>query len=156
MSGVFDPSELGTGARQGRRAEIGEIARDINGPDAGRGARGFDILDAEFRMALGTAQKDRPELGAFDRVGGIIAAAADQADVLDALDGLTHSEFRRLHLASIPRKRPVSFVTPHGELTTLLIEFPVATKPPAIRAGPATPEPASSEKGPALLIGAAV
>jgi hypothetical protein len=107
-------------------------------------------------MALGTAQKDRPELGAFDRVGGIIAAAADQADVLNALDALTHSEFRRLHFASIPRKRPVSFVTPRGELTTLLIEFLVTTKPPAIRARSAAPEPATMEKGPALLIGAAV
>ena len=47
------PVGVGDGRETGEGAEIGEIARDIHGADAGRGARGFDILDAEFRMPWG-------------------------------------------------------------------------------------------------------
>ena len=47
---------------------MSEIARNIDRPDARRSARGFDILDLEFRVPVGTAQEDRPELGALDCV----------------------------------------------------------------------------------------
>ena len=47
---------------------MSEIARDKDCPDARRGARGFDILDLEFRVPVGTAQENRLELGALDCV----------------------------------------------------------------------------------------
>ena len=96
------PVGVGDRSDAGESAEIGEIARDIDGADARRGARGLDVVDAEFRMPMGTAQKDRPEFGSLDRVGGVIAAAADQANVLNPLDALPYPEFRRFHVVSIP------------------------------------------------------
>ena len=125
------PVGVGDRSDTGESAEIGEIARDIDGADARRGARGLDIVDAEFRMPMGTAQKHRPELGALDRVGGVIAAAADQANVLNALDALTHSEFRRFHVVSIPCSGAIASSRLTG-FATLLIEFRITTKPPPI------------------------
>ena len=97
------PVGVGDRSDAGERAEFGEIARDIYGADARRGARGLDVLDAEFRMPIGTAQKHRPEFGALDRVRGEIAAAADQANVLNALDALPYPNFVGFISSPFPR-----------------------------------------------------
>ena len=101
--GVGDRSE----ARQS--AEIGEIAGDVNGANARGRARRFDIVDVELRVPVRAAQKNRLQFGPIDRVGGVIALAADQPDVLDALDALTHPEFCRFHIhVPIPCSRPAA------------------------------------------------
>ena len=96
------PIGVGDRSKAGQIAEIGEIADDVDGSDAGRRARGFEIVDAEFCMPIGTAQKNRFEFGIVDRVGCVIAPAADQTNVLDALNALTYPEFCRPHIVSIP------------------------------------------------------
>ena len=92
---------IGVGKRSEARqtAERGEIARDIDRSNAGRRARRFDIVDAEFRVPIWAAQKNRLELGFVDCIRGVIAPAAHQANVLDPLDALTHPEFCRSHIS---------------------------------------------------------
>ena len=92
-------------------------------------------------MPVGTAQKDRPEFDSFDRVGGIIAAAADQADVLNPLDALTHPEFRRFHVVSILLRAVGSLLRGEPLFATYLIEIRSATKPSAwARGQPSLPD----------------
>ena len=92
---------VGNRGKAGHGAEIGEIAGEIDGLHPRRGARGFDILDAEFRVPVGAAQKDRPQRGGLDRVGGVVPPAADQANILDPLDALADPKFHRFHTVSI-------------------------------------------------------
>jgi hypothetical protein len=49
-------------------------------------------------MPIRTAQKNRLKFGFINCVGGIIAPAAHQANILDALDALTYPEFCRSHV----------------------------------------------------------
>ena len=41
----------------GQIAEMGEIARDVDRAHPGRGPRGCDIIDPEFRMSVWAAQE---------------------------------------------------------------------------------------------------
>ena len=56
---------VGDWSKAGQRPEIAEITGHEDAPDARRRARGFEVLDAEFRMPVWAAQKRRPELGAL-------------------------------------------------------------------------------------------
>ena len=72
--GVADRGEAG------QVAEVGDIAGDVNGANAWRRARRFEIVDAKLRMPVGAAQKNRLEFGFIDRIGGVIALPADRAE----------------------------------------------------------------------------
>src|SRR6202034_2709553 len=82
----------------GQVAKVGEIAGDVDRANAGRRARRFNIVDAKLRMPVWAAQKNCLQVGFVGRVGGVTTPAADQANVLDALDALTYAEFCRSHI----------------------------------------------------------
>ena len=92
------PVGVGDRSEAGHSAEIGEIVGDVNSSNARRGACRFDILDAKLRVPVRAAQKNRFEFGLVDRIGGVITPPAYEANVLEALDALTHAEFCRFHI----------------------------------------------------------
>ena len=53
------PVGVGDRGEAGQVANVGEIAGDIDGPNAGSRARGFNIVDAELRMPVRAAQENR-------------------------------------------------------------------------------------------------
>ena len=60
-------------------------------------------------MPIWAAQKNRLEFGFINRIGSVVSPTADQPNVLDPLDALTHPEFCRSHILSIPYSGPMTF-----------------------------------------------
>jgi imidazoleglycerol-phosphate dehydratase len=123
------PVSVGDRSEAGQAAESGEIAGDIHGSDPWGRARRFDIVDVEFRMPVWAAQKNRFEFGSVNRIRGVIASAAHQANVLDALNALTYPEFCRFHIHILSFPVAAERICLRTAFALLLIESHRIAKP---------------------------
>ena len=90
-----------TGGEAGKPAELGEIRGEVDALHARHGARGFEVLDFEARMGVRAAQENRVQRVIAPRPT-CRRRAADQPDVLDALDALADAEFHQLSSRRFP------------------------------------------------------
>ena len=82
-------------ARHG--AEMRDLVRGQDQPDAGHGASRTGIRDREPRMRVGTADDDRAKASLRCVVVGVFPASGQETPVLDASHRLTDAEFRSCH-----------------------------------------------------------